>query len=84
MFGPPGVETAGPSCGGGIGPPVGAAGPTAPNRADNFCPATHDANCSGVTVKTRKRMFACEEPQYSTQNPFQTLLAVEESGVYHR
>jgi hypothetical protein len=27
-------------------------------------------------------MLACEAPQYSTQNPFQTLLAVEESGVY--
>ena len=71
------------SNGGGIGPPLGGVGPTAPNRAGIFCPAIHDSNCCGVTVKTLKRMFACDAPQYSTQNPFHTLLAVEVSGVYH-
>jgi hypothetical protein len=66
-----------------MGPLVGAAGPTAPKRAGIFCPAIHESNCEGVTVNTLKRMFACDAPQYSTQKPFQTVLAVEESGVYH-
>src|SRR4051812_37466074 len=79
---PPGVVTIAPSRGGGIGPPLGGVGPTAPKCAGIFCPATQDSNCCGVTVKTRKRMLAWDEPQYSTQKPFQTEPPTEVSGVY--
>jgi hypothetical protein len=67
---------------GGIGPPEGADA-TAPNFAGSFCPATHESNCCWPTVNTLKRMFACDAPQYSAQNPFHTLLEIEVSGVYH-
>ena len=59
-------------------------GPTEPNLAGIFCPATQESNSGFVTEKTLKRMFAWDAPQYSTQNPFHTVLAVEESGVYQR
>ncbi len=38
-------------------------------------------NWSGFTVNTRKRIFACDEPQYSAQKPFHTLGGIVESGV---
>src|SRR5436190_4284581 len=42
--------------------------------------ASQLSNSSGATTKVRKRMFACDAPQYSTQKP---LYAVDpaESGV---
>src|SRR5438552_19208861 len=84
-FAPAGTLMPGASIGGGIWPPAGGVGPaTAPNLAGIFWPAIHESNCACVTVKTLKRMFACDEPQYSAQNPFQTLLAIELSGVYPR
>src|SRR5690348_4501723 len=81
-FGPPGVGTGAPCCGAGVGPPAAEVGATAPKRAGIFCPATHESNCCWVTVNTRNRMLACDEPQYSTQKPFQTSPATVVSGVY--
>ena len=40
------------------------------------------ANFSALTVNTRNRMFACDDPQYSVQNPLNTCSVSDESGVY--
>src|SRR5690348_2197367 len=48
-------------------PPAGA---TAPNAAGVSWWAAHDAKCSGDTVNTLNRMFACDAPQYSAHMPF--------------
>jgi hypothetical protein len=80
---PGGVATPGAADDGGTGPLEGATSATAPNLAGSFCPATHESNCCWLTVNTLKRIFAWDAPQYSTQNPFHTLLEIEVSGVYH-
>src|SRR5688572_6865406 len=54
---------------------------TAPTAAGLCCPTTQLANSSGLTVKTRKRIFACDVPQYSVQKPFHTDGPRVESGV---
>src|SRR6476660_3418106 len=45
--------------------PAGAGAATAPNAAGVCWCAAHDAKSCGVTVNTLKRMFACDDPQYS-------------------
>src|SRR5688500_317508 len=57
-------------------PGAGTAG-AALNAAGVCWCATQLSNCSGDTVNARKRMFACDVPQYSAQNPLNAPSVVE-------
>src|SRR5690348_11411004 len=59
------------------------AGGVAPKMAGDFWWIVHCSNSAGVTVNTRKRMFAWLAPQYSLQLPLNAFEATL-SGVNHR
>src|SRR6185312_541600 len=65
-----------------LGAATGAAASSGDPAAFSFWCAAQLSKSAGATVNTWKRMFACDEPQYSVQNPLNTLPARLESGVY--
>ena len=63
---------------------MGGAGGAVANAAGlNWCD-TQPSNSAGVTTNVRKRMFACDAPQYSLQLPLKTVVLSDVSGVNQR
>src|SRR6185503_21248142 len=59
---------------------VSTAGAAPGNTALDCCPAAQLSNSAGETVYARKRMLACDVPQYSLQLPLNACVPTE-SGV---